>query len=116
MQSTAVPPVIKSVHVAASPDRAFEIFTAGMHQWWPREHTLNPASGRAAIIAEPRPGGRWFERAVDGSECDWGRVLAWAPPDRVVFAWQLDHQWKFNPDFTTELEVRFEALNRRVHA
>ena len=86
MQNAAVPPVRKSVRVAASPARAFDLFTAGMHQWWPRAHTLNPKAERAAVIAEPRPGGRWFERAVDGAECNWGRVLIWEPPLRVVFA------------------------------
>jgi uncharacterized protein YndB with AHSA1/START domain len=113
MQSTAVLPVNKSVVVPASLERAFEIFTAAMHQWWPREHTLNPAVERVAIIAEPQQGGRWFEKAVDGSECNWGRVLVWAPPRRVVFTWQLDHEWKFNADFKTELEVRFEPMGAK---
>ena len=97
MQNAAVPPVRKSIRVAAPPARAFEIFTAGMHQWWPRAHSLNAKVERAAVIAEPRPGGRWFERAVDGTECDWGRVLAWEPPQRVLFAWQLDGDVAFQP-------------------
>jgi len=114
MQNTAVPPVRKTVRVSAPPARAFEIFTAGMHRWWPRAHSLNPKVERAAITAEPRVGGRWFERAVDGTECEWGRVLVWEPPQRVVFAWQLDAAWKFDPAFSTEVEVRFDSVGENA--
>lgn len=109
MTPVPVPPVVKSVLVQASAARAFETFTLGMHRWWPADHSLNPASARQAIIVEPRPGGRWFERSVDGAECDWGHVIAWEPPHRVVFAWQIDATWKFDPKFVTEVEIRFEA-------
>lgn len=112
MQKNAVPPVNKSIRVAASPALAFEIFTAGMHRWWPRAHSLNPTAERVAIVAEPHPGGRWFERSVDGKECNWGQVLDWSPPSRVLFAWQLDEKWAFNPAFSTEVEVKFEAVGK----
>ncbi len=109
MTFTAAPaPIRKSVHVAASPQRAFDVFTAGMHRWWLPDHTLL-ASARQAIIMEPHQGGRWFERGIDGTECDWGRVLSWEPPARVLLAWQIDGQWRFDPEFVTELEIRFVA-------
>jgi uncharacterized protein YndB with AHSA1/START domain len=114
MQTAAVPPVRKSIRVAAAPPRAFDLFTAGMHQWWPRAHSLNPKAERAAIAVEPRVGGRWFERAVDGQECDWGRVLVWEPPQRVVLGWQLDETWRFNANFSTEVEVRFEPVGENA--
>jgi uncharacterized protein YndB with AHSA1/START domain len=101
-------PVRKSVRVKAPPDRAFEVFTAGMSRWWPATHTINASPMKAAII-EPRAGGRLFERGEDGSECQWGRVLAWEPPHRLVLAWQIDAQWKFDETFVTEVEVRFIA-------
>lgn len=110
MQNAAVPPVRKSIRVAAPPARAFELFTVGMHQWWPRAHSLNAKVSRVAIVAEPRVGGRWFERSVDGKECDWGYVRVWEPPQRVVFAWQLDETWTFNPKFFTEVEVQFQPV------
>lgn len=109
MTRTAAPaPIRKSLHVGVGPRRAFEVFTAGMHRWWPAEYSLL-ASPRQEIVMEPRQGGRWFERGADGTECDWGRVLAWEPPARVLLAWQIDGQWRFDPGFVTELEIRFVA-------
>jgi hypothetical protein len=114
MQQAAVLPVHKSINVAAPAARAFELYTAGMHRWWPRDHTINPNAAREAIVVEPRVGGRWFERGVDGKECQWGKILVWEPPLRVVFGWQLNHLWEFDPNFLTEVEVRFIAVDERT--
>ena len=101
--------VRKSVLVEASPEHAFDVFTAGFSTWWPLDtHHIGEADCVEAVI-EPRAGGRWYERGEDGSECDWGHVLAWEPPRRLVLAWQLDAQWDFNPALVTEVEVRFDA-------
>jgi uncharacterized protein YndB with AHSA1/START domain len=100
--------VRKSVHVKAPPQKAFQVFTAGMGRWWLKSHSINQ-SPIAEIVMEPFAGGRWFERGEDGSECPWGKVLVWEPPARVVLAWQTDGTWKHNPDFQTEVEVRFTA-------
>jgi uncharacterized protein YndB with AHSA1/START domain len=102
-------PIRKTVHVTAPPDRAFTFFTQRMGRWWPRAHTLLGAPQQDVVI-EPRLGGRWYERGVDGSEYDWGRVLAWEPPERIVLAWQLDADWHYDPDLITEVEVRFVAV------
>jgi uncharacterized protein YndB with AHSA1/START domain len=105
-----VEPVRKTIDVQATPARAFEVFAAGMTRWWLPTHTINPTkSPIAQIVMEPRSGGRWYERGADGSECDWGRVLVWEPPTRLVLAWQIDAQWTFNPAVQTEVEVRFDA-------
>ena len=58
-------------------------------------------------MIEPRPGGRWYERAADDTECTWGKVLVWEPPGRAVLAWQLNASWTYDPDFLTEVEIRF---------
>jgi uncharacterized protein YndB with AHSA1/START domain len=101
-------PVRKTVRVAAPPDRAFEVFAAGIGRWWPRSHSLCKA-GLETIIIEPRVGGRWFERGVDGSECEIGKVLVWAPPARLVLAWQLTGEWIYDANASSEVEVKFVA-------
>jgi uncharacterized protein YndB with AHSA1/START domain len=98
----------KQVRVKAPPTRAFEIFTAGMSRWWLKTHTINTTkSPLKDIVLEPREGGRWFERGEDGSECQWGKVLAWEPPTRLLLAWQITAQWQFDPNLVTEVEIRF---------
>lgn len=99
-------PVIKELTVTASPQHAFDVFTRSMGKWWPKSHSTN-ASPIAEIILEPHEGGRWGERGEDGSACDWGHVLVWQPPERLVLAWQLDADFKFDPRLSTEVEVTF---------
>jgi uncharacterized protein YndB with AHSA1/START domain len=101
-------PVRKSIQVKASQVRAFDIFTAKMGRWWIKGHSIN-SSPQQDVIVEPREGGRWYERGEDGSECDWGHVIAWDPPRRVVFAWQINGEWRFDPSLVTEVEIRFTS-------
>lgn len=109
MTATAVEPVRRTVTVNVPVERAFEVFTAQQGSWWPLDsHHIGEQDAVAAVV-EPRAGGRWFERAADGTECDWGRVLAWEPPHRVVLAWHLNADWEYDPDpaGSSEVEVRF---------
>ncbi len=107
MSRTIVPaPVRRAITVRAAPAKAFDVFTAGMGRWWLKTHSINGAP-QAEVIVEPRAGGRWFERGEDGSECSWGHVIAWEPPTRVLLAWQIDGAFRFDPEFVTEVEVRF---------
>jgi uncharacterized protein YndB with AHSA1/START domain len=99
-------PVRRSVTVPAPPDRAFEVFTSRIGAWWPRTHHVGAVEPETVVI-EPREGGRWFERAPDGTECQVGQVLVWDPPGRLVLAWQLTAEWTYDPDLITEVEVRF---------
>jgi uncharacterized protein YndB with AHSA1/START domain len=104
----------KSVTVAAPIAIAFEVFTARIESWWPMaSHHIGDADC-AAVVIEPRPGGRWYERGVDGVECVWGQVLVWEPDRRVVLVWQLNAQFKFDPTLHTEVDVRFTAIDDRT--
>ena len=101
-------PVRKEILVKVAPARAFEVFTAGMGRWWPASHNTEPTA-ITDVVVEPRAGGRWFSRHEDGLEAEWGKVIAWEPPNRVLLAWQLNAEFKYDPDFITEVEVRFVA-------
>jgi uncharacterized protein YndB with AHSA1/START domain len=100
--------VRKSITVDASQEHAFKVWTEGFDSWWPRAHHIGEAEMAEAII-EPRTGGRWYERGVDGSECDWGKVLAWDAPHRLMLSWHLDGEWAYDPDpaHASEVEVTF---------
>lgn len=99
-------PVRRSVTVNVSQARAFEVFASGINNWWPHSHHTG-ASELKSITLEPRDGGRWFETGVDGTESEWGKVLVWAPPGRLVLGWQLSADFKYDPDLITEVELRF---------
>lgn len=101
-------PVRKSISVKATAERAFQVFTEGIDTWWPRSHHIGK-SPMKRIILEGRPGGRCYSEQVDDTECDWGSVLVWDPPQRFVIAWQISPNWQFEPDLakSSEVEVRF---------
>lgn len=105
--------VRRSVTVPLTPERAFDLFTARMTEFWPKEHSIG-ATAIERVVIEPHVGGRWYERGVDGTECDWGRVGDWRPPSRVVLHWQIGANWRYDPDLETDVEVTFteEAAGR----
>jgi uncharacterized protein YndB with AHSA1/START domain len=96
--------------VEASIERAFRVFVEEFDRIKPREHNML-AVDIAETVFEPRAGGHIYDRGVDGSECRWARVLAYDPPDRVVFSWDISPQWQPETDLdkTSEVEVRFIA-------
>jgi uncharacterized protein YndB with AHSA1/START domain len=104
--------VRRELTVKAPPERAFAVFTDRFDSWWPRSHSIGEAEMGEAIV-EPRTGGRWYERGVDGSECVWGQVLAWEPPHRLVLSWQIGGDWKLDADpaHASEIEVRFTPVD-----
>jgi uncharacterized protein YndB with AHSA1/START domain len=97
-----------SVVVNAPADRAFKLFTEQFDRIKPREHNMLGVD-IAESVFEPRVGGRVFDRGADGSECQWGRVLAYEPPARIVFTWDISPAWQIetDPDRASEVEVRF---------
>jgi uncharacterized protein YndB with AHSA1/START domain len=89
--------VRRSTSVGAPVERAFAVFTEQFHRWWPAEHHIGAGAPEVRVL-EPGEGGRWFERAADGVECEWGRVLAWDPPRRLVLSWEINGRWQHDPD------------------
>jgi uncharacterized protein YndB with AHSA1/START domain len=94
--------------VEAPIERAFRVFVDDFDNIKPREHNML-AVDIAETVFEPRAGGHIYDRGVDGSECRWARVLAYEPPDRVVFSWDISPHWQPETDLekTSEIEVRF---------
>jgi uncharacterized protein YndB with AHSA1/START domain len=97
----------KVVTVNAPQAVAWRVFTAGMSTWWPLAHYKIGRANAVAAVVEPFAGGRWYEKGEDGSTCDWGRVLAWEPTSRLLLTWDINADWKHDPELGTELEIRF---------
>ncbi|MGW8888517.1 SRPBCC family protein [Streptomyces sp. NPDC055749] len=110
MTAAATTVVRKQVVVEAPIERAFTVFTEQFGDFKPPEHNLLQAA-IAETVFEARVGGHIYDRGVDGSECRWARILAYDPPKRVVFSWDIDPQWQIEaqPANTSEVEVRFIA-------
>jgi uncharacterized protein YndB with AHSA1/START domain len=106
--------VRKVVIVQAAPETAWRVFTEKMGTWWPLAiYKIGTAKAVDAVV-EPYVGGRWYERGDDGSSCDWGRVLSWEPPSRLVLSWDIGADWQPDPALNTEIEVRFIADGRNA--
>jgi uncharacterized protein YndB with AHSA1/START domain len=100
-----IEPLRIAFDVGAPQDHAFDTYTRGIGRWWPADHTH---TGRAdlSIELEGRVGGRIFERTPEGEEFDWGRVVVWEPPSRLVYSWHL----RRSPEEATEVEIMFRAV------
>jgi uncharacterized protein YndB with AHSA1/START domain len=98
----------KSILVEAPVERAFHVYTQEMMGWWPPDHHILDAP-LEKMVFEPWEGGDVYDVGTDGSTCRWARVLAYEPPKRVVFSWDINLEWKIetDPDRTSEIEVRF---------
>jgi uncharacterized protein YndB with AHSA1/START domain len=103
--------VRRQIVVEAPIDRAFAVFTERFGDFKPREHNLLGAP-IAETVFDPEVGGHITDRGTDGSECRWARILAYDPPDRVVFSWDISPRWQLetDPEHSSEVEVRFTAV------
>jgi uncharacterized protein YndB with AHSA1/START domain len=110
MSTSSSTSVSRTLTVNTPIEHAFEVFTKRFDSWWPRQHKIGKAELQEAVL-EPREGGRWYERGVDGSECEWGVVLAYTPPSRVAVSWHLNGNFQYDPDpvKASRVEVTFHA-------
>jgi uncharacterized protein YndB with AHSA1/START domain len=98
--------------VGTDPQKAFELFTRRMTEWWPSHHHIGSAPIEQ-IIVEPREGGRWFTRHTDGSQTSTGYVVAWEPPGRLVLTWQITADWSYDTALITTVELTFTAQDEQ---
>jgi uncharacterized protein YndB with AHSA1/START domain len=105
---TAQTAITTAVDVRAPIEHAFRVFTEGIGSWWDPGHHILKAD-LAEMVFEPRVGGHIIDRGTDGSECRWARVLAYEPPRRVCFSWDISLRWELetDPAKTSEIEVTF---------
>src|SRR5215212_4121863 len=113
-QRIAPAAIRKTLEVNAPIDRAFAVFASRMGQWWHKEHSIAKETTQVDVVIEPRSGGRWYEKGADGSEHPWGRVIDWDRPRRLVLAWQLTREFRYDPDFETTVEVTFEERDGKT--
>ena len=130
-RTITIAPVRKTLRVKADQAHAFEVFTSGIGQWWPRTHSIGDTPVKA-VVMETRLGGRWYQLCEDGSEAVIGKIQVWEPPHRFVVSWDISCHWKADtavsaprsrsasspdgPDATTiELEHRkFERMGEEA--
>lgn len=100
-----------SVTVRAPIEKAWRVYTERYGSWYPKDHFLGDGPAETVII-EPYQGGRWYEQQADGSEPEWGRVLAFEPPRRLLLSWGVGGDWKPDPDpaHHSEIEVLFTEV------
>lgn len=110
MINQQVEPIQLSMDVPVSVNRAYGFFTEQMHTWWPKEYTWS-GDVLETIAIQPETGGRCFERGPHNFELDWGRVLVWEPPHRLVFTWQISPERvpQPDPDKASQIELRFSV-------
>ena len=104
MEVLEITPVRKAVTVQADATRAFRVFTEGFDTWWPRSHHIGKSPMTKGVL-EGRVGGRCYSEQQDGTECDWGSILVWEPPHRLVIAWKITSEWGYEPDLAKSSEV-----------
>jgi len=109
-RTIAIAPVRKSILVQASIQKAFEVFTAGIDRWWPKDKGIGQGLVVRSVI-EPFRGGRWYTTFEDGSEAVVGHVRVWQPFERFVVSWEINGAWKSESrvEFASEVDVRFIA-------
>ena len=110
MTQAATAVVRRQIVVAAPIERAFAVFTERFGDFKPPEHNLLRVPIKQTVF-EPRVGGHIYDKGDDGSECRWARILAFDPPRRVVFSWDIGPEWTIEtePENASEVEVTFIA-------
>ena len=109
---TADTAVRTSILVDAPQNLACEVFTQDMAGWWPPDHHILEGELKEMVF-ELKEGGRIYDVGVDGAECQWARVLAFEPPERVVISWDITPQWKLQTDLEKTSEVEFRFIPER---
>lgn len=100
--------VLVSLRVAATPERAFAVFTREISAWWLHNPLFRFTPKSPGVLAlEPWLGGAFTETLPDGKIFEIGRITVWEPFSRLAFTWR---QASFAAGQMTEVEVLFEQV------
>ena len=96
------PPVRQSTIVRSDPGHTFDTFVRTIGAWWPAV-PFSAGQDRVRDVVEQRASGKVYETWADGTELDWGELLAWDPPERFIMTWA-------ETPVPTEVEFSFAGL------
>lgn len=99
--ATTTEAITKEIHVDATPETAFKVFTERIGEWWPLQRYA-VFEGDTTVAFE---GDRIVERLGDQAAV-WGEVLDFEVAGRLRFTW---HPGRPDDEEPTEVEVTFTA-------
>jgi hypothetical protein len=106
-------PLIKTIEVPCSQEKAFGVFVNEMDSWWPLSiFTVSAMSGGVAksIRVEPKVGGQIVEIGNDDTEHLWGTIRSYDPHDSVGMDFHIAPTGDDTVGSWSLVEVRFTAL------
>ena len=113
METGRLDDLIATTTVPMELEGAFDLFTAGFGTWWPREFSWSGQELLDEIGMEEHGGGFLYELGPDGFRLDFGRIVTWTPPRRLLFTWQIDANRVPQPDPSkaSEVDVTFGTVD-----
>jgi len=104
-------PVVVNVLVELPIEEAFDLFTRGFGDWWPKATHSVGENRTKSVHFEARVGGRIYEIVDDETRHQWGEVLECEPPRRLVFTWRPGR----DEDKKQTVELHFAADGDLTH-
>lgn len=104
-------PIVKTIEVPCSQEKAFKVFVNEMGTWWPLDkRSMSMKSGKPAksLRIEPKQGGKIVEIGHDDTEHLWGTIKSYDPYDSIT----LNFHMGLPAENASLVEVRFTALQQ----
>lgn len=101
-------PIVKTIHVALSPQAAFDLFTARIGDWWPvAVFSVSAEQGKPSqsVTLAGGVGSEIVEIAADASRHVWGTIQEWEPGQSFATTWHPGR----GETFATMLHVAFAS-------
>ncbi len=104
--------VLISIRVKGAPERAFDVFTKEIGNWWrPDPLFMITPRGDGTLAFEGGPGGRLVANLPSGNAFEIGRITEWKPGVKLGFGWR---HATFAPEQVTHVEVEFEPVGEET--